>query len=291
MKANETVQDNDTVTSKLRRFAYTYKSRLYKTAGVTIGKIALFLLRQRYQAGPIPFQTLLRIRNLMPSPIITNPFFRALKTYTSTGETLNNPALAAMLASTELGDISVPADTMNALEAFIQAHKPNVILEFGSGISTLCFAHYMRQVKGAAGQVYVISIEQESRYAEQTRQRLRQFDLDRYVTVLHAPVSEQVIDGVTGMYYTLDMALLSEALGPRKIDMILVDGPHGLGTTRYGTLPFLQPVLAPQARFYLDDAFRDPELTVARLWSEHLPVEIAGVYPVGKGLLAGNFTR
>ncbi len=238
-----------------------------------------------YRDAPVPIERVLRLRRWGHGEDVLFPELQPLIT---TGRALKNPFLARRLADAEVGAWSPPATTLNFLEKQIRALKPKLVLEFGSGISTACLGRYMQEVHGDSDRIYVVSIEQELGFAAKTRQLVEGLQLDKYVRIIHSPLREQVIAGIPTTCYDLSGDILRAALNGRRADFIFIDGPCAEPGARFGTLPLTRPLVAPGARFYLDDSLRDGELQVAQLWSRVTGVDVQGMYVLGKGLLAGQ---
>lgn len=202
----------------------------------------------------------------------------------SLGSRVHNPYLAGVLAREELGAWALDFQTVDFLEREVRARRPQAILEFGTGLSTVCFARFMAE-SGNAPQPCVFSVEQNEWQAERSRGQLLTLGLDAYVRILHAPLKAQRIEGLQTECYDLPDSALREFLGGTRPDFIVVDGPSGDGTVRFGTLPLVQAYAAPQAVLFLDDAFRPEELDVAGRWDALPYVSLSGLRKVGKGLL------
>lgn len=202
------------------------------------------------------------------------------------GRELRNPILRGQLAQRELGVWSLGPSTIDFLEDEVRRHRPMCILEFGSGVSTVCLAQFMADLHGESGLTRVISIEQDQHYAEETSALLRATSLDGFAVVLHAPLTRQVIEGVETTCYRMPSGF---AAAPRipSVDLVVIDGPSAEPGARFGTLPLARQVISTRARFVLDDALRDGELAVADRW-ERLPfIAIEGIRLVEKGILTG----
>ncbi len=206
----------------------------------------------------------------------------------SLGSRLRNAFLADALAQEELGTWALDAQTINFLEQEITERQPNTVLEFGSGLSTLCLARFMTE-QGHAALPCVFSIEQNEWQIEKTQKQLAALGLQSYVRMLHAPLTTQSIEGIETECYDLPETRLREFLGDSRPEFVIVDGPCGDGTVRFGTLPLVKDVLAPDAVFFLDDAFRPEELDVARRWQELPYLPLTEMRKIGKGLLMGKF--
>jgi len=161
--------------------------------------------------------------------------------------------------------------------------RPKVILEFGSGYSTLAFA--LAISRGDVPNRRVISLEQDEAHGETTQRMLRDHGLEEFATVVVAPLVEATVEGRLSTTYG-DSEELRSAVGADSPELIIVDGPAADAGGRFATIPVAHQFTA-SALFVLDDALRDSELAAAAAW-ERLPyVEIHGVEPVEKGLLFG----
>ncbi len=207
------------------------------------------------------------------------------------GRLLRNPRLSNLLSEVELGDWSLDVATLNHLEEELKARRPELVLEFGSGYSTVCLAQYMSDLHARTNGPLVISIEQKESFADATRELLSKFGLLETSAVITAPVEKQIIEGVPTVCYGLHRSLLDRAFSGRRPGFCLVDGPiSGLGS-RYGTLPLVKDFFEDGTQFYMDDALRDSEMEIAERWRRLPYVNIVGLSLVGKGLLSGSLSR
>jgi hypothetical protein len=145
----------------------------------------------------------------------------------------------------------------------IRRHRPKLILELGSGSSTVLFAAALR----ANGGGRLISVEHDEAHARHTAQMLEQAGLSSWVQQEIAPLTERRVGDRTFSWYALDPLLrtLNE-----KVDFLFVDGPPGKiqSLSRYPALPILAPHLAPRAIVFVDDGGRDDELQMIEMWRE-----------------------
>jgi hypothetical protein len=238
-----------------------------------------------YRDAPVPFDIVRRLRELGRRPeIMTLP-----GEVVATGSSLQDAFLAHRLADTVLGSWTVAAQTLNLLERKIHESRPALVLEFGSGISTACLAHYMREVHGSTNQTFVVTVEENAHSCEETSATVACLGLTKHVSIVHAPLERQTIEGRETVCYRLTSELRS-LLAHSLPDFVFVDGPGPTGDplSRFGTLPLCRPFLAHGSSFYLDDALRDRELEVGRLWSTIPGFSIKGVFFIGHGLLTGR---
>ena len=161
-------------------------------------------------------------------------------------------------------DWSAAADFIELIvEHGLQA-KPEVIVEWSSGLTTLVMARCCQiNQKGR-----VISLENGEEYAEKTRQQLKVFGLEEYAQVIHAPLVKVVLDREYDWYSLKSLPEVS-------IDMLVIDGPSGFiqKNSRYPALPLLFDKFSDQARVFLDDAARDDEKELVEQWQS----EFSGV--------------
>ena len=166
-------------------------------------------------------------------------------------------------------------DLLNHLCALVLERKPELVFEIGSGISTLTMAYCLRRV----GTGRIVSLENEPRYAAATREMLAQHGLSELVTIVDAPITESVIGGERWSWY--DLARLPTT---RPIDLLFVDGPHGLTQrlARYPAVPVLSTRLAADCVIVLDDGARPDETAIAERWSREFSLH-AHYLPLEKG--------
>ncbi len=149
----------------------------------------------------------------------------------------------------------------------VYERRPRVVLELGSGLSTVLSAYALRDL-GEGGRV--VSLEHEEPFCEATRRLLALHGLEDVARVVHAPLRETRTAVGPVRWYSLD-ALAELDLGP--IDLLVIDGPPGEDQrlARFPALPELAKRLADDAVVILDDARRPDEREAVRRWTEMLP--------------------
>jgi hypothetical protein len=232
----------------------------------------------------VPLDQVLRLRRAARCRDALVPDYAALS---SRPDQLGNPELAALVANVEFDAWSLTPRTIDLLERLLRARRPAIVLEFGSGVSTVCTAYVLRALGGPPG-VRIYSIDESPEFLERTRALLDAAGLGPLVAAAARPLVEQEIGGSRTSCYDLPPDFLGEFLGGARPDFVLVDGPSGGGEVRFGTLPLVAPFLAEGATFLLDDARRDGELRVAARWRALDGVRVEGVYAREKGLLVGS---
>jgi predicted O-methyltransferase YrrM len=154
-------------------------------------------------------------------------------------------------------------DFLGVLARHVIQARPKVILECGSGVSTVVLARTC-ELNGI-GHVY--SLEHLPDFAERTRSELHRHGLAGHSEILDAPLTRHTLDGSEWSWYGL------QALPPIQFDMLVIDGPPGaIGPlARYPAGPLLFPHLKPGASVFLDDAHRKDEQDAVARWLRERP--------------------
>lgn len=268
--------------------AIKLKIRIAFVRSVIIDKFSLLImciLKQVYAKRPIPFKLYGLVQRF--ARFGDRSIAHVAEHFSTYEEALRNEEAASLIRGCEIGGWALDATTLNFLEQEISIHRPNIIVEFGSGISTVLLTSYMLSLHQDSNRVYVVSVEQDAKYAEQTRRKLAIAGIEQNAVVLYAPLIEHDVENQNYWCYNVDKHILAQYLD-RPVNMLLIDGPSGGGLNRFGTLTMVFDMLSPEARFYMDDAYRQYETRVGQLWSQHLPVNILGVVLIGKGILVGK---
>jgi hypothetical protein len=194
------------------------------------------------------------------------------------GAVLSDPGLRALLMHDQLGGWSLDPSTIELLWSELHRHRPGVIVECGAGASTLVLGHYLATSDLAGG--VSLSIEQDAAYRQQIEARVAEHRMQRWCHLLHTSLSAH--DS-----YDVDLPAVRSLLGSRPADLLMIDGPSGRPGCRLWTLPVLAPLCRPGTRWFLDDAFRDGEMSALRAWARLPGVSVIGIHPVVKGLATG----
>ncbi len=146
------------------------------------------------------------------------------------------------------------------LYEFVRNRRPNLVLELGSGASSVVMAAALEQ----NGSGRLVSIEQDREYAEKTRNALDRQGLAERAEVVHAPITSVALDDGNWKWYDLD-AVPTDA----PIDLLVIDGPHRelQKMARYPALPILFDRLASDAVIVVDDAHRKDERRAMSRWT------------------------
>lgn len=179
-------------------------------------------------------------------------------------------------------------DVLLRLHAHIMSTRPQVIVEFGSGASTLVIADALRQNGGGK----LISIEHSEHYGAQSLATLQAERLEGWVDLRIGDLEAWEDDHLNpedaekpSRWYPVSLLESVE-----NVDLLWVDGPPGATClfSRYPALPALADKLSPAAEVWMDDTIRQEEKDICERWAKDHGFELE-YYPLEKGL--GRLTR
>ena len=205
----------------------------------------------------------------------------------SDGALLSDRALATSLDGVELGAWTLGPRSLELLFALVSDLSPTLVIEFGSGASTVVMATAMERLGRPGGAPSILSLEQDLGHAERTRALLDKAGLGGVAQVVDAALGEQSVEGQTTTCYVVPQEFESLVAG-RKAELVVIDGPVGRPGVRFGTLPLVARFAAKDSQFVLDDAMRDGELDIAARWHRLTYVHADGIRLIEKGLLTGT---
>ncbi|AWB32553.1 class I SAM-dependent methyltransferase [Orrella marina] len=167
-------------------------------------------------------------------------------------------------------------DVLLLLHEHVRQHRPRLVVEFGSGSSTLVIADAIRQ----NGFGKLVSFEHSTDFADQTLSYLVRENLDVWVDLRVNDLTAWEKDHLASRGSSdasdaqdppelrwYDASQMSDLEG---IDLLFVDGPPG-GTckySRYPALPSLAERLSPDAEVWMDDTIRQEEKDICADWAE-----------------------
>lgn len=261
----------------------SFRARLRPLA-TWVSELVKRIVRGIYHDHPVPLFGVYVLDRILPG---TNPLMPSPKKQDA--KKLRHRRLADALRDEPLGEWAVGPESLNFLQRLIERTSPALVLELGSGLSTVCLTRYALDVVGPqAGQPLVISIEQDRSQAERTCLLLDQEGLSAHARVAVAPlVRQRVLDVDTTCF---SMREITAALEQRSPELVFIDGPSGPPGIRLATLPSVLHRLNEEAWFVLDDAFRSAEIAIGRRWANMPAISVHGVAFVEKGLLIGRAT-
>ncbi|MDF9716205.1 class I SAM-dependent methyltransferase [Nocardioides sp. ChNu-153] len=177
-----------------------------------------------------------------------------------------------------LSGFAASPDLLLFLVHLLREERPAVVVECGSGSSTLLMALTVQQY---GLPTRIISIDHEAFYGEQTRRTLSENGVDDVAEVRIAPLAPSPVPEHEPQWYDVD------ALGDLPpIDLLIVDGPPGSGgrEARYPAFPVLRDRLAPGAIVLMDDYDRDDERVTGERWQASAPGSTLERVDLYKGL-------
>lgn len=151
-----------------------------------------------------------------------------------------------------LGGWAITPEMALWLLEYIRSQKPNLIVELGSGSSTVIMGRALQRFSPGGR---LVSVESDASFADRSRAMVLDWELSN-VDVRHAPIIE-------GWYETSVLGDL------RDVDLLLVDGPPGEGgrETRYSAISLFERLTA-SGIVILDDADRVEESHTVKRWRE-----------------------
>jgi predicted O-methyltransferase YrrM len=167
-------------------------------------------------------------------------------------------------------------DLLVVLVDLVITERPSLVVECGSGASTLWLALAMRR-SGIDGRV--IALEHDPVFGGKTRDFLARHDLLDLAEVRDAPLEGFSLDGQAYSWYA--RRAWEDLTG---IDLLFVDGPPTATghQARYPALPLLSGSMSPVAAVVLDDLIVPDMQKVLRLWLDAYPDFGSEILPLEK---------
>lgn len=175
------------------------------------------------------------------------------------------------------GGYSILPDFAQVLIDEITRRRPPLILDCGSGASTLIAAYLAERYGGR-----VVALDHDPYYAEQTRRMLADHGLTDVADVRLAPLRPVTVNGHEFVWY--DPAAVEDL---SQIPFVVVDGPpkEVHRRARYPAMGLLHSRLAPSFVMLLDDADRPGEQDMAAQWQRQYGVSLTRIRHIEKGAL------
>lgn len=164
-------------------------------------------------------------------------------------------------------DWSLPPRALLEILTAVQRFDAPVIVDCGSGVSTLYLARAVR----AIGRGQVVALEQDAAWGASVTRLLEQNDLQAWGRVVVVPLQDLTVCGRSSPWYAPPADLLPS---DSRVDIVVVDGPVGRDgvLVRLAALPHFWDRLSDRAVVFLDDTLRPEEQEICRLWREQFPV-------------------
>ncbi len=143
--------------------------------------------------------------------------------------------------------------------------KPGLVVECGSGVSTLFLALAAKQY---GVPTRIVALEHDRTYARRTREMLAHHGVAEFAEVRHAPLARTHLEDHETPWY--DETVLSDLKG---IGLLLVDGPPARTgpAARFPAIPILKDDLAETCTILVDDLVRAEDREVSERWRPELP--------------------
>jgi hypothetical protein len=173
-------------------------------------------------------------------------------------------------------DWAASPDLLLVLVDLVITERPSLVVECGSGASTLWLALAMRRF-GIDGRI--IALDHDPVFGGKTRDFLARHDVSDLAEVRDAPLESFSLDGETYSWYA--RTAWEDLTG---IDLLFVDGPPATTghQARYPALPLLIGSLSPVATAVLDDLVVPDMQKVLRLWLDAYPEFSSEILPLEK---------
>ncbi|MFC0007401.1 class I SAM-dependent methyltransferase [Micromonospora siamensis] len=168
-------------------------------------------------------------------------------------------------------------DVLLLLVDLVRTERPGLIVECGSGVSTLWCSLALRQF-GVDGRV--VSLEHDEAYARQTNKLLAEHGVSHLAEARHAPLEEFDLGDHSAPWYSRRAWADLDRIG-----LLFVDGPPGTtaGQARYPALPLLADRLAANAAVVMDDTVRRDEQDIIKQWLTDVPTLTEERFKLEKG--------
>lgn len=155
--------------------------------------------------------------------------------------------------------------------------RPRLVVEAGSGVSTLLLALAARE---HGLDTRIVSLDHDAHYAAQTRELLERHGVADRAEVRWAPLARTHVPGHLTPWY--DEAAIADL---HDVGMLVVDGPPTATgpAARYPAVPLLRDRLAARCTIVVDDTTRASDLEVTERWALLLPDFEVRSLPLEKG--------
>jgi hypothetical protein len=175
-------------------------------------------------------------------------------------------------------DYSITPDFANRIIAEILRERPSLIVESGSGLSTIVAGYCLQRL----GRGRLISLEHQEEYLRPCQDAIGRHQLQAYVEVVHAPLRRYRINDREWLWY--DDAFKKSL---SAIEMLIVDGPPGdvQPLSRYPIVPLLRELLDEDVVILMDDGARPDEREIADRWIRECGDLKARYIALEKGLI------
>lgn len=161
-----------------------------------------------------------------------------------------------------VSEYSMCATNLHIVLDLLNVKKPNLVVELGSGISTILAAYWLKEHKKGE----IISFEHSNKWAEKCSFYLKYHGLEDIAEVRSVPLGFCKLLDHELNWYQLD----NKIQDMRDIDILIVDGPPADKNplARLPALPKFYDLLKNDALIFLDDGNRDGERRIVKEWCD-----------------------
>lgn len=171
---------------------------------------------------------------------------------------------------------AVSPDFTRLLMAQILENRPGLIVELGSGVSTIISGYCLKM----NGKGKIISLEHDEHYFSESLKNIEAHGLKDFIELYHVPLKQYQIDSNTYSWYDLEVVQINQ-----PIDLMTVDGPPASiqKDSRYPAFPLLVKHLNQNAIILIDDYSREDEKRMVNEWLKDARMERLNVINTEKG--------
>ena len=177
-----------------------------------------------------------------------------------------------------LNGFTCSPDLLHEIVSLIFKNKPQLFVEFGSGVSTIIIGKALQKL----GSGKIISFEHLEHEYKKTNIEIKSHGLDKICTCVYAPLKEIDFYGNKYNWYSIN-----DNVFKKNIDMILIDGPPintSVKESRFPALPQIIDFINEDSLILLDDANRLDEKNCINKWKEIYPQVKSNYISLERGL-------
>jgi predicted O-methyltransferase YrrM len=171
---------------------------------------------------------------------------------------------------------AVSPDFTRILMKYIFDMKPGLVVELGSGVSTIITGYCLKM----NGKGKLISLEHEENYYRDSLKNIKAHGLEGFVELYYAPLKQYPLDKELYSWYDLSKVPID-----KPVDIITVDGPPGTiqKESRYPAFPLMISYLNHKAIILVDDYIREDEKEMVKKWLSNTQLEQVDIFNTEKG--------
>ncbi len=164
---------------------------------------------------------------------------------------------------------TIKADFALLLSEKLKENRYDLIVEFGSGMSTILLGTLLKNKKY---KTKLISFEHNKMYYDETLKKIRIYKLSKYIDLVYTPLTEYVYEKNKFLYYNCNRKLNEikhNFSNNIKSIMVIVDGPPGStgNIARFPALTHILNIFSDKSiDIFLDDYKREQEKLVVEEW-------------------------